>query len=342
MPELFPALTYCLILCVYYHQWPFTSLSLVWKTILHCFSIFVGLFMFFRNLRANPKNVSTFFEGFCFGGHRGSPLNAPENTLASFEQAKKEGVDLVEFDIGFTKDFVPVLMHDDDLDRTTNMTGLLNKYNFVELEMCNCAAKFSSLSSPDVICKPEPICTLENLIEWSVKNNVKMLFDVKDTEIKLVKLIVLLFERYDLYNKAIVCSFFPTVVYRIKKENPNILTGITWRRWFITYEDIEFTQPRSSSKLIFLISMVLDVLWIWCVKLWIPEFLGVDMVLTERREISPFYLKYMNARGFKVCAWTVNERNEMAWMSRELKIPFLTDAPYIANHVLKNVNAEKN
>jgi len=40
-----------------------------------------------------------------------------------------------------------------------------------------------------------------------------------------VKLIALLFERYNLYNKAIVCSFFPTVVYRIKKENPNILTG---------------------------------------------------------------------------------------------------------------------
>ena len=72
----------------------------------------------------------------------GSPLNAPENTRASFEQAKKEGVDLIEFDVGFTKDFVPVLMHDDDLDRTTNMTGPLNKYNFVELEKCNCAAKF--------------------------------------------------------------------------------------------------------------------------------------------------------------------------------------------------------
>uniref|UniRef100_A0A915M3H0 GP-PDE domain-containing protein n=1 Tax=Meloidogyne javanica TaxID=6303 RepID=A0A915M3H0_MELJA len=72
----------------------------------------------------------------------GSPLNAPENTLASFEQAKKEGVDLIEFDVGFTKDFVPVLMHDDDLDRTTNMTGPLNRYNFVELEKCNCAAKF--------------------------------------------------------------------------------------------------------------------------------------------------------------------------------------------------------
>uniref|UniRef100_A0A915N222 GP-PDE domain-containing protein n=1 Tax=Meloidogyne javanica TaxID=6303 RepID=A0A915N222_MELJA len=110
---------------------------------------------------------------------------------------------------------------------------------------------------------------------------------------------------------------------------------------FITYDDIEFTVPRSSSKLIFFISMILDVIWIWCVKLWIPEFLGVDMVLTERREISPFYLKNMTARGFKVCAWTVNERNEMAWMSRELKIPFLTDAPYIASHTTTSLNFTK-
>ena len=40
-------------------------------------------------------------------------------------QAKLEGTDLIEFDLALTKDGVAVIMHDDDLDRTTNMTGEL-------------------------------------------------------------------------------------------------------------------------------------------------------------------------------------------------------------------------
>jgi len=49
------------------------------------------------------------------------------------------------------------------------------------------------LGNQDVISNFEPICTLENLIEWSIKNNVKMLFDVKDTEIKVHLILYLIF-----------------------------------------------------------------------------------------------------------------------------------------------------
>jgi glycerophosphoryl diester phosphodiesterase len=53
-------------------------------------------------------------------GHRGYCAVAPENTLPSFERALAAGADLVELDYHHGKDDVPVVLHDDTLDRTTN------------------------------------------------------------------------------------------------------------------------------------------------------------------------------------------------------------------------------
>jgi len=53
-------------------------------------------------------------------GHRGSCQLAPENTLPSFKLAMDAGADLVELDYRHTKDGVPVVIHDAELDRTTN------------------------------------------------------------------------------------------------------------------------------------------------------------------------------------------------------------------------------
>jgi len=39
--------------------------------------------------------------------------------------------------------------------------------------------------------------------------------------------------------------------------------------------------------------------------------LKIFLILSDLTFIFSFYLKNMTARGFKVCAWTVNERNEM-------------------------------
>lgn len=56
-------------------------------------------------------------------GHRGAAGYAPENTLASLEQAVKLGVDVVEFDVRRSVDGAVVLLHDRTVDRTTNGKG---------------------------------------------------------------------------------------------------------------------------------------------------------------------------------------------------------------------------
>ena len=57
--------------------------------------------------------------------HRGASGGFPENTLLAFSQALAQGADALELDVRLTADRVPVILHDDTLDRTTNGTGSL-------------------------------------------------------------------------------------------------------------------------------------------------------------------------------------------------------------------------
>ena len=53
-------------------------------------------------------------------GHRGAMGHAPENTMTSFEEALQLGADMLEFDVRLSKDGIPVIVHDANLDRTSN------------------------------------------------------------------------------------------------------------------------------------------------------------------------------------------------------------------------------
>ncbi len=57
-------------------------------------------------------------------GHRGAAAHAPENTLASIRRAAELGASWVEFDVMLSGDGVPVLFHDDALERVTGEPGL--------------------------------------------------------------------------------------------------------------------------------------------------------------------------------------------------------------------------
>ncbi len=58
-------------------------------------------------------------------GHRGAAGHMPENTMVSFEKALELGADAIEFDVALCLDGVPVIIHDDTLERTTDSVGLV-------------------------------------------------------------------------------------------------------------------------------------------------------------------------------------------------------------------------
>lgn len=106
-------------------------------------------------------------------GHRGCAGYAPENTLEAIHTAADMGVEWVELDVKLTKDEVPIIFHDDTLDRTTNGTGNVADRTYSELKDLECgswyADSFTGIKIP----------TLEEAIEVMIDRNLGFNMEVK-------------------------------------------------------------------------------------------------------------------------------------------------------------------
>ena len=92
-------------------------------------------------------------------GHRGSPREAPENTLASLRRVLDLGLDGVEYDLHACASGEPVLIHDDTLDRTTDHTGPVSELSLPELAAVDAGGWFHKRFAG------EPLPLLEEALE---------------------------------------------------------------------------------------------------------------------------------------------------------------------------------
>ena len=82
-------------------------------------------------------------------GHRGVKNLNPENTLESIIAAFDLGLECVEIDVKVSKDNIPLLLHDDTLDRTTNGSGLVCDFTFDQINQLD-AGYFFYNSKTDI------------------------------------------------------------------------------------------------------------------------------------------------------------------------------------------------
>jgi len=75
--------------------------------------------------------------------HRGLAIAAPENTIPAFELCVKHGFEWIEIDVRLTKDRQHIVMHNGDLDRTTNGTGLVSEYTLEQIKALDAGAWFA-------------------------------------------------------------------------------------------------------------------------------------------------------------------------------------------------------
>lgn len=106
-------------------------------------------------------------------GHRGCAGYAPENTLEAIHTAADMGVEWVELDVKLTKDEVPIIFHDDTLDRTTNGAGPVALKTYDELKQLECGSwygdSFAGIKIP----------TLEEAIEVLVDRELGLNLEIK-------------------------------------------------------------------------------------------------------------------------------------------------------------------
>ncbi len=92
-------------------------------------------------------------------GHRGAPREAPENTLVSLRRALELGLDGVEYDVHACQSGEPVLIHDDTLERTTNLAGPVAALPLAELVHADAGGWFAKRFAG------EPLPMLEEALE---------------------------------------------------------------------------------------------------------------------------------------------------------------------------------
>lgn len=99
-------------------------------------------------------------------GHRGVKDLLPENTLESISKAFNLGLECIEVDVKISKDEIPLLLHDNTLDRTTNGSGLVCDFTFEEISKLD-AGYFFYKSETDI-----KVPSLRSVLNF-VKNNQK-------------------------------------------------------------------------------------------------------------------------------------------------------------------------
>jgi glycerophosphoryl diester phosphodiesterase len=76
--------------------------------------------------------------------HRGASGYAPENTLPAFELAVSQGADAFELDVRLTRDGAPIVIHDETLDRTTDLVGPVRARTLAELRQADAGHRFTT------------------------------------------------------------------------------------------------------------------------------------------------------------------------------------------------------
>ncbi len=83
--------------------------------------------------------------------HRGASFCAPENTLAAFAAAVAAGADGIELDIHLSRNGIPVVIHDETLQRTTDGYGAVAGRTLQQLQQLDAGSWFSAAFADQVI-----------------------------------------------------------------------------------------------------------------------------------------------------------------------------------------------
>ncbi|XP_076997816.1 glycerophosphodiester phosphodiesterase 1 isoform X1 [Tamandua tetradactyla] len=253
--------------------------------------------------------------------HRGGSHDAPENTLAAIRQAAKNGATGVELDIEFTSDGIPVLMHDNTVDRTTDGTGRLCDLTFEQIRKLNPAANHRLRNDfPD-----EKIPTLREAVAECLNHNLTIFFDVKGHANMATDALKKTYMEFpQLYNNSIVCSFLPEVIYKMRQADQNVVTALTHRPWSLSHTGDG--KPRFDCFWKQSVFVIMDIMLDWSMHNILWYLCGISAFLMQKDFVSPAYLKKWSAKGIQVVAWTVNTFDEKSYYESHLGSSYITDS----------------
>ncbi len=152
--------------------------------------------------------------------HRGGPMPGfPENCVETFENSLNYAPCLIECDIQMTRDSVMVMMHDDDLERTTTGSGLVSEHSLVEIKSLFLEDNAGAVTDYRVP-------TLMETIKWARDRSVIQL-DIKRS-LPLAKVIAFV-EMHHAEHFVVIITYTLDAAQKVHELNPNLMISCTAR-----------------------------------------------------------------------------------------------------------------
>jgi glycerophosphoryl diester phosphodiesterase len=207
-------------------------------------------------------------------GHRGAAAHAPENTLAGFRAAKMLGCAWVEFDVRLTADGMPIVCHDERLDRTAGARGRISKLPLAAIRQCDAGAWFASAFAGERI--PTLDETLRLCRELGLGANVEIKAERGRGAATAVAVAGSLGRVAERVPPVLISSFLPDAVAEAARQMPSVPRGMLWR-----------SLPRDWRNT--------------------AERLGCATIHLGQSELTEAETAQILAAGYKVLAYTVND-----------------------------------
>lgn len=208
--------------------------------------------------------------------HRGAPLRAPENTLASLRSAKALGAKWVEFDVCLTRDHRAIIFHDDTLERTSNLQGYVSQTDYEVIRRADAGGWF------DARFVGEPIPTLAQYLQCADALNVGINIELKGGE-------------------------SPEVLAQCVLRDVSLHWGDTRPQPLISSASVDCLQALRSQRSEFPCAYIMDV---WSDE-WVDVVTDLDCVAVHvnYETLNGHRIDAVKAAHKKIVAYTVNDKS---------------------------------
>ncbi|EMO52786.1 glycerophosphodiester phosphodiesterase [Leptospira noguchii] len=159
--------------------------------------------------------------------HRGFSGEFPENTMIAFQKAIHSKSDLIELDVTLSEDREIVVIHDDDLDRTTKLVGNVRKFKAEILSELDAGSWFARKF------KKEKIPFLKDVLRLIQKSKTDLNIEIKSSALdsyineNSIELHILhLIHRLQMFHRVVISSFSWECLERIRNIDSQVKLGV--------------------------------------------------------------------------------------------------------------------
>ena len=157
------------------------------------------------------------------GAHRGDRLHYPENTMSAFRAAAEVGCDVIETDVRMTRDGHLILIHDRDVERTTNGQGFVDEMTLEEVRALDAGGwkdpRFAGERIPTVEEFLEYVSRTDLLVNWELKEYPRDLGE--ERAYATVDALVELIDRFGMASRSIMNSFSEKLLEYVDQKWPH-------------------------------------------------------------------------------------------------------------------------